>query len=86
MHKVVAFLIFASVNVIVFGQSLSPGQIGNNQVLCYRSAPQTLSFLIQPTGGTPPYTYRWQRSNNGSDWYDITGTTAQRQTYSPPVL
>lgn len=86
MRKVVALFLFASINLIISGQSISPGQIGSNQNICYGYAPQALTFTVQPTGGTPPYTYRWQRSNNGSDWYDIAGTTAQRQTYSPPVL
>lgn len=86
MRTVLSILLLSLVNVVISGQALNPGQIGSNQDICYGYAPQALTFTVQPTGGTPPYTYRWQRSNNGSDWYDITGTTAQRQTYSPPVL
>lgn len=86
MRTVLSILLLSLVNVVISGQALNPGQIGSNQDICYGYAPQALTFTVQPTGGTPPYTYHWQRSNNGSDWYDITGTTAQRQTYSPPVL
>ena len=86
MRTLLSILLLSLVNVIIYGQALNSGQIGSNQDICYGYAPQSLTFAVQPTGGTPPYTYRWQRSNNGSDWYDITGTTAQRQTYSPPVL
>jgi hypothetical protein len=86
MYKILSIILLISVNTIVAGQALNPGQIGNNQDICYGSAPQALNFSVQPTGGTAPYTYRWQRSNDGSNWYDITGTTATRQTYTPPVL
>jgi len=74
-----------SMNVFLFGQ-INPGQIGSNQEICYGSAPLALSFIIQPTSGTLPYTYRWQRSNDNSNWYDIEGNTASLIKYSPPVL
>lgn len=65
----------------------SPGQIGNNQYICYGYAPEILTFTTLPSGGGSPYGYRWQRSNdNGSTWSDITGINGARATYSPPVL
>lgn len=64
-----------------------PGDIGNDQTICYGYAPSPLSFTSQPSGGTTPYFYRWQRSNdNGASWNDISGTSASLMSYSPPVL
>lgn len=86
MNKFVNILILLSINSMIFAQ-LTPGQIGSDQLICYGSAPLPLTFTTAPTGGTTPYTYRWQRSNDsGTNWYDITGTSAARLTYSPPVL
>lgn len=86
MRTVLSVLLLASVNIMITGQSLNPGQIGNDQNICYGNAPMALVFNIQPSGGTSPYTYHWQRSNDGANWYDISGTSATRQSYSPPVL
>lgn len=63
------------------------GQIGNDQTVCYGSASQALTFTVQPSGGTLPYSYSWERSNDaGSHWYAISGVTGSRAVYSPPVL
>jgi hypothetical protein len=72
---------------LTLAQSLNPGQIGNDQSICYRYAPKRLSFIIPPSGGTAPYTYRWQRSNDlGSTYAYISGTSASNSFYSPPGL
>lgn len=86
MRSVLAVVLFASVSLVLQGQGLSPGQISSDQSICYGDAPKMVTFSSLPSGGTPPYTYQWQRSNNGSDWYDIAGTSAANQNYSPPVL
>lgn len=86
MRKTINLLIILSLSSLLYGQ-VNPGQIGSNQTICYGSAPQQLNFTLQPSGGTLPYTYRWQRSNdNGASWSDITGTSATIVTYYPPVL
>lgn len=85
MNKIFLIIIISTVSNLAFAQ-FSPGTIGTNQTICYRSAPARLSFTTPPSG-TPDFTYRWQRSNdNGNTWYDISGTTASLATYSPPVL
>lgn len=84
-----------SINIIIILLSLcrfsysqlNPGQVGNDQAVCYGSAPVALVFTAQPEGGTAPYMLRWQRSNDGgATWNDITGVSGSRTTYSPPVL
>jgi len=85
-YKIPSVFILLFTTTLLWGQ-LNPGQIGNDQSICYGYAPVRLSFISAPTGGVLPYTYRWQRSNNlGTTWADITGTTASQVTYSPPVL
>lgn len=87
MRKLINSILLFSIGSLAFAQSLNSGQIGNSQSVCYGSSPSFLLFTTIPSGGTMPYTYRWQRSNDGgSNWYDVTGSTASRQTYSPPVL
>jgi len=72
---------------LTLAQSLSPGKIGNDDSICYRYAPKLLSFITPPSGGTEPYTYRWQRSNDiGQTYTYISGTSALNNYYSPPVL
>jgi len=86
MNKVICFSILLTVSKLLSAQ-INPGHIGSDQTICYGSAPQVLSFSVQPSGGTLPYALRWQRSNdNGTNWYDISGTSASRTTYYPPVL
>lgn len=85
MRKLIAALFFISLNYLSFAQ-LNSGRIGNDQSICYAYSPEILFFTEAPSGGLPPYSYRWQRSNDGTTWSDITGTTAARSTYSPPVL
>ena len=84
MRRVVNVLLLISISSLAFAQN--PGQIGLDQDICYQSAPMALTFTIQPSGGSVPYSYRWQRSNDGTTWKDITGATAARENYSPPVL
>lgn len=83
MRRLVIFT-FLAINISVFGQNA--GQIGVDQTICYGSAPKVLAFTTLPTGGTKPYSYRWERSNDGVNWYTINGTTGSRDVYSPPVL
>ncbi len=65
----------------------SAGTIGpGEQTICYQSAPVILRFTTQPTGGTEPYAFSWERSNDGVNFKPIAGTVSQNKNYSPPVL
>lgn len=86
MRSVLTILLFMSVTLLLPGQALSPGQIGSDQHICYGDAPERLTFSTLPSGGLPAYSYQWQRSNNGNDWYDITGIAATTRDYTPTVL
>lgn len=78
---------FALLTIGISANGQNAGQIGNNQTICYGSAPQALTFTIAPSGGVSPYFYRWERSNDGgNNWSPITGSTGSRNVYSPPVL
>jgi hypothetical protein len=61
------------------------GTVGNDQVICYNTVPDSLVELNPATGGDGMYTYQWQIDVNclGS-WVDIPGATAQG--YQPPAL
>jgi len=86
MRTIINILILLSISSLAFAQ-FAPGVIGNDQSICYQSAPLRLTFTTQPSGGTLPYSYRWQRSNDGgATWIDISGTSAALPYYSPPVL
>ena len=86
MRKFINLLIILSISSPAFTQ-LSPGQIGNDQSICYGSAAMTLTFTTQPSGGTTPYIYRWERSNDdGLNYSEISGRGAGHETFSPPVL
>lgn len=85
-RRILIILAFLLTGHSLYGQ-LNPGTIGNDQSICYGYSPAGLYFISAPSGGLLPYSYRWQRSNDlGNTWVDITGTTASRVTYSPPVL
>jgi hypothetical protein len=87
MRRITYILILIGFTVNAIAQSLTPGVIGQDQNLCYGYAPSALTFVTLPSGGTPVYSYRWQRSNdNGTTWIDVTGSSAARTTYSPPLL
>ena len=47
------FFAFLTIGISVLGQNA--GQIGHDQSICYGSAPQSLIFTSQPSGGTVPY-------------------------------
>ena len=86
MNKTISLLVLLSFCGLVYPQ-LSPGVTGNPQTICYGTAPERLSFITPPSGGAGAYTYRWQRSNtNDNNWTDISGASASRDYYYPPVL
>jgi len=86
MNKAISLLVLLSFCGVMYPQ-FSPGITGNSQTICYGTAPDRLSFITSPSGGTGLYTYRWQRSNTNDDqWTDISGSSASRDYYYPPVL
>ncbi|MBX3101650.1 MAG: gliding motility-associated C-terminal domain-containing protein [Bacteroidetes bacterium] len=62
---------------------LSPGFIGTDQAVCTNVAPNTLTNLLAPSSGTPPYSYQWQQANDPlGPWTDIS-PSGNSDTYSP---
>ena len=60
------------------------GQIGNNTTICYNSLPGEIYNIASATGGDGSYSYRWQESSNGIQWFDISG--AYNPFYAPGRL
>ncbi len=86
MNRVISLLVLFSLCGLVYPQFI-PGTIGNNQTICYGTAPARLIFISPPAGGTGTISYRWQRSNTNDDrWTDIAGANGSREFYFPPVL
>ncbi|MGB8491896.1 MAG: DUF4082 domain-containing protein [Bacteroidales bacterium] len=84
MRKLIIVSIFLSSNYFVFSQGLAPGTIGSDQIVCYGSPAKPLT-QIPASGGTIPYRYQWQRSNdNGITWINI--YRAANVTYQLPIL
>ena len=86
MLKKIVFLLLVAVQVqLVHAQSLVAGTISSNssQTICSGSTGGTLTATA-PSGGTGPYTYMWQYSDNGTSFFDIGGTNAL--TYTTPSL
>lgn len=48
---------------------------------CTSYTPGTFGSMVSASGGSSPYTYQWQISNNNSTWNDIIGATSA--TYAP---
>ncbi len=57
----------------------SPGIIDQNQF-------SLLSQLEEPSGGTPPYTYKWLKAYNGGTFSPIIGAYEPTYTFSPTTL
>jgi len=61
---------------------LSAGVASADQTICFTETPSQLT-ATPPTGGTPPYSYQWQRFNE-TIWNDIPGATDLY--YQPPIM
>lgn len=76
------FLLFS-----LFSFAQAPGTIGPaQQTICYGTAPTILTFTSLPSGRAEPYSFRWERSNDGTNFKAIEGVTGLRQNFSPPIL
>ncbi|MEZ5195006.1 MAG: hypothetical protein R2764_00990 [Bacteroidales bacterium] len=62
-----------------------PGEIGDDQTICYNTISDPLYEIAPPTGGDGIYTYQWQSDVNCTGtWVDIPGAT--NPGYQPPAL
>lgn len=84
MRTILNILILLSISSLAIAQT--PGIIVGDQSICYGSAPGILRFDTPASGGVEPYSYRWQRSNDGINFTDISGRGAGHEDFSPPVL
>lgn len=57
--------------------------ISSNAAVCINNAAPTITGSV-PAGGNNVFTYQWQLSTDGTNWFDIIGATGQ--DYSPGVL
>lgn len=70
--------------LITVTENLTPGSIGEDQIICNNTAPAVLTQLTAPTGGTGTVIYQWQSSTDNKNWTNISGENLVN--YSPPVL
>ena len=66
----------------VLGELIAP-VISSAQTICNGETPSQLSAAAA-TGGSGPFTYQWQNSTDGTNFFNISGATSL--TYSPPSL
>ena len=70
---------------VILSSNLTSGSITGNQSYCALSAdPTVLTQTAAPVGGNGTFTYQWQSSADGINFFDIAGATAA--TYNPPVI
>jgi hypothetical protein len=69
---------------LIVNSTIADNTISADQVIC-GSAAVPLTGPV-PTGGSGSYEYRWQSSLNGTSFSDISGGSADDQTYTPGAL
>jgi hypothetical protein len=62
--------------------SYTPGVVGYSQTLCYGVVPQMISEISPAAGGEGGYEFQWQKSENGTDWFDLANQTGS--VFFPP--
>lgn len=67
---------FVSSNTVVIDvePELIPGKIASNQLIPFKSVPSEI-IGTSAAGGNGIYKYQWQNSENGVDYFNITGET-----------
>ncbi|GEM_PF-817410 len=74
----------SNIVLITVYQALNAGSAGTAQSVCFNTAPDALTQITAPSGGTGTYNYQWQSSLNNTTWTNISG--ASSSSYSPPEL
>ncbi|MFA5575340.1 MAG: T9SS type A sorting domain-containing protein [Brumimicrobium sp.] len=69
---------------IIVNPDLIAGTIGENQRICYNTAPETLLNIKNATGGTGTYNYNFQVSKDGINWTDISNSISS--SFKPSAL
>ena len=72
-----------SVKITVY-DDLVGAVIGSDQNICFKTTPAMISQSASATGGDGTWTYKWEKSTNGTTWSVIAGATST--SYSPGVL
>ena len=70
--------------VLNFFPSLASGNVGNAQIICYNTPPNSLMPISQNIGGSGKYLYQWQSSIDNLSWIDI--VDAKNSSYTPDSL
>jgi hypothetical protein len=73
-----------NVLTITVNSLLVPGEIKDNQTICYNTTPNQLTTSVIPLGGNGTYLYQWQKTEDGTNWTNI--TAANGDSYQPTVL
>jgi|WetSurMetagenome_2_1015567.scaffolds.fasta_scaffold04340_2 hypothetical protein len=69
---------------ITVNSLLVPGEIKDNQTICYNTTPNQLTTSIIPSGGNGTYLYQWQKTEDGITWTNI--TAANSDSYQSGAL
>ena len=83
--RAILFLFFMP--IFLFSQEFSPGSLSELEApICYNTS-VLLSFQTLPSGGdSEDYTYEWQKSWNGSNWFDTSIQENYTTSYSTEFL
>lgn len=75
-------VVFSNI-ILITVNSISPGSISGNQLICEGQTPIILSSQANASG-SGIISYSWLSSQNGSTWADVVGVTSEN--YQPPSL
>ena len=65
-----------NVLTIMVNSLLVPGEIKDNQTICYNTTPNQLTTSVIPSGGNGTYLYQWQKTEDGTNWTNITAANS----------
>jgi len=79
--------VYSNILTVTIYPNLTPGSVGDNQFICYNTAPNPFNNIQLPTGGTGPFSYQWQEQPGCINaWSDIGGATASTYNYSSNLI
>lgn len=76
--------VYTSPITITVAPQVNFGAISGSQTICYNTTPSTISSVSTPSGGIGAWAYSWSYSENGSDWFSVSGQNGA--TLSPDAL